>query len=124
MEDELSLAEDSEFSGFGSDECVSPVVPKKTVKSVVLNKTKGKAVVGTKGAHQKCATNSKSKVKKTDRNMLSASKSTCTNSQSNPNVLDFSKLSKQEIDNLKVALGINSDDVVTENDDITQYGHN
>ncbi|KAH3893528.1 hypothetical protein DPMN_017675 [Dreissena polymorpha] len=93
MEDELSLAEDSEFSGFGSDEFVSPVAPKKTLKSVIINKTKGKAVVGMKNANQKCAINSKSKVKKTDRNMSSAATSTCTNSQSNPNVLDFSKLS-------------------------------
>ena len=43
----------------------------------------------------------------------------------NSNVFSFSKLSKQEIDNLKFAFGVNSDDVVTENDDITHYyGHN
>ncbi|KAH3816158.1 hypothetical protein DPMN_117667 [Dreissena polymorpha] len=56
--------------------------------------------------------------------MWSASTSTCTNSKMNSNVLDFSKLSKQEIDNLNVAPGLISNDVVTENDDITQYGHN
>jgi len=124
MEDELSLEEDTEFSGFGSDECVSPVAPQKTLKSVVTNvtnKTKGKAV-GTKSANNKCTI--KSKVKKTDRNKSSASTSTCTNSKSSSNVLDFSKLSKQEIDNLKVALGLGSVDVVTENDDIAQYGQN